>query len=265
MMLTTELEFSGQLYLVVRRLKWWLLVVAAASALGAALYIKQHRYAASADGHFSLSETRVSLLAQDYQQIATGTQLFIGALEVDELARFSLLLDSNSVWQNLWQAADWCQHQPALCAKDATAAQALTRQWKAAFAQEHKRRGNLLFFRMKAAQPETAAAVLQQLIRQAELQDQQQRLQQLQTQQQQLQQAVDAATTVGERTVLAQQLDSNLAMQNLWRQGYYPALKPVAALNLKSAKAPSLLLGSIVAALLGTLLALTLALLLLRR
>ncbi len=27
MMLATEVEFSGQLYLVMRRLKWWLLVV----------------------------------------------------------------------------------------------------------------------------------------------------------------------------------------------------------------------------------------------
>ncbi len=265
MMLTTELEFSGQLYLVMRRLKWWLLVVAAASALGAALYVKQHRYAASAEGHFSLSETRASSLAQDYQQVAAGAQLFIGALEVDELARFSLLLDSASVWHSLWQDPHWCQQQPALCAKDTAAAQSLSQQWKAAFAFEHKRRGNLLFFRMKAAQPELAAAVLQQLVRQAELQDQQQRLQRLQEQQQQLQQAVDTATTVGERTILAQQLDKNLALQNLWRQGYYPALKPVAALQLKPAKAPSLLLSSMAAALLGTLLALTLALLLSRR
>jgi len=264
-MLTTELEFSGQLYLVIRRLKWWLLVVAAASALGAALYVKQHRYVASAAGHFSLSEPRVSLLSQDYQQVAAGNQLFIGALEVDELARFSLLINSDVVWQNLWLDPQWCKENPALCGKDAASAQSLTRQWKPAFAQEHKRRGNLLFFRMKAEQPELAAAILRQLIRQAEAQDQQERLQRLHTQQLQLQQALNTATTVGERSILTQQLDGNLAAQNLWRQGYYPALKPVAELQLKPAKAPSLILASLAAALLGTLLAVTLALLLLRR
>jgi len=264
-MLTTELEFTGQLYLVVRRLKWWLLVVAAACALAGAVYVKQHRFPASADGHFSLTETRVSLLAADYQQVAANTQLFIGALEVDELARFSLLIDSAPVWNSLWQDKSWCQQQPAWCANDAAAAAKLSSQWKAAFSQEHKRRGNLLYFRLKAESPELAAALLQQLIQQAEWQDQQERLQRLQTQQQQLQQALDSASTVGERSELTRQLDQNLAAQNLWRQGYYPALKPVAALQQKAAKAPSLLLSSLAAALFGTLLALTLALLLLRK
>jgi hypothetical protein len=264
-MLTTELEFSGQLYLVIRRLKWWLLVVAAACALAAAVYVKQQRYPASVDGHYSLAQTRVSLLAADYQQIAANTQLFIGALEVDELARFSLLIDSPSVWNALWQAKDWCQQQQQLCASDAAAAAALTKRWKPAFAQEHKRRGNLLYFRVKADQPELAKALLEQLIQQAEQQDQQARLQRLGAEQQLLQQALDSASTVGERSVLTQQLDNNLAAQNLWRQGYYPALKPVAPLRVKTATAPSLVLSSVVAALLGTLLALTLALLLLRR
>lgn len=264
-MLTTELEFSGQLYLVIRRLKWWLLVVAAACALAGAVYVKQQRFPASAEGHFALTETRTSLLAADYQHVGANTQLFIGALEVDELARFSLLIDSAAVWNSLWQDKTWCQQQAALCAKDDAAAAVLTRQWKAAFSQEHKRRGNLLYFRLKADSAELAVAVLQQLLRQAEQQDQQNRLQRLQGQQQQLQQALDSASTVGERSVLTQQLDNNLAAQNLWRQGYYPALKPVAALQQKAGKAPSLLLSSLVAALLGTLLALTLALLLLRR
>lgn len=264
-MLTTELEFSGQLYLVMRRLKWWLLVVAAACALAAAVYVKQHRVAASSQGHFSLSETRVTLLASDYQQIAANTQLFIGALEVDELARFSLLIDSPQVWQKLWQDPQWCATKPELCAKDQTAADGLTKTWKPAFAQEHKRRGNLLFFRLKADNPVLAEQMLTALIRQAELLDQQQRLQRLQQQQLQLQQAIDAAATVGERSVLTLQLDQNLAAQNLWRQGYYPALKPVAALQSVAGKSPSLLFSSIAAALLGSLLALTLALLLLRR
>jgi hypothetical protein len=205
------------------------------------------------------------LLAADYQQVAANTQLFIGALEVDELARFSLLIDSATVWNGLWQDKTWCQQQPAWCANDATAAAKLSSQWKAAFSQEHKRRGNLLYFRLKAESPELAAALLQQLIQQAEWQDQQERLQRLQTQQQQLQQALDSASTVGERSELTQLLDQNLAAQNLWRQGYYPALKPVAALQQKAAKAPSLLLSSLAAALFGTLLALTLALLLLRK
>ena len=264
-MLTTELEFTGQLYLVVRRLKWWLLVVAAACALAGAVYVKQHRFPASVDGHFSLTETRVSLLAADYQQVAANTQLFIGALEVDELARFSLLIDSAAVWNSLWQDKTWCQQQPAWCANDEAASAKLSSQWKAAFSQEHKRRGNLLYFRLKAESPELAAALLQRLIQQAELQDQQERLQRLQTQQQQLQKALDSASTVGERSELTQLLDQNLAAQNLWRQGYYPALKPVAALQQKAAKAPSLLLSSLAAALFGTLLALTLALLLLRK
>jgi hypothetical protein len=122
-----------------------------------------------------------------------------------------------------------------------------------------------LYFRLKAESPELAAALLQQLIQQAERQDQQERLQRLHTQQQQLQQALDSAATVGERSELTRLLDQNLAAQNLWRQGYYPALKPVAALQQKAAKAPSLLLSSLAAALFGTLLALTLALLLLRK
>lgn len=265
MMFATELEFSGQLYLVMRRLKWWLLVVAAACALGGAFYAKQHRLAGSSQGHFSLSEPRVSLLAADYRAIAANTQLFIGALEVDELARFSLLIDSNEVWSQLWQNADWCKTQQALCARTADEAAALTKIWKPAFSQEHKRRGNLLFFRLKAPEPALAEAVLNQLIRQAEALDQQTRLQRLQQQQQQLQQAIEQATTVGERSVVAQQLDQNLAAQNLWRQGYYPALKPVAALQTQAAKSPSLLLSAVAAALLGTLLALTLALLFLRR
>lgn len=265
MMLATEVEFSGQLYLVMRRLKWWLLVVAAACALGGAFYAKQHRLAGSSQGHFSLSETRVSLLANDYRTIAANTQLFIGALEVDELARFSLLMDSGAVWSQLWQDAAWCKNQPKLCARSAAEAVALTKIWQPAFSQEHKRRGNLLFFRLKATDAAQAEAVLTQLIRQAETLDQQIRLQNLQQQQQQLQQAMEQATTVGERSLLAQQLDQNLAAQNLWRQGYYPALKPVAALQTQAAKSPSLLLSAVAAALLGTLLALTLALLFLRR
>jgi hypothetical protein len=176
-----------------------------------------------------------------------------------------LLIDSPSVWNALWQAKDWCQQQHQLCASDAAAAAALTKRWKPAFAQEHKRRGNLLYFRVKADQPELAKALLEQLIQQAEQQDQQARLQRLGAEQQLLQQALDSASTVGERSVLTQQLDNNLAAQNLWRQGYYPALKPVAPLRVKTATAPSLVLSSVVAALLGTLLALTLALLLLRR
>jgi hypothetical protein len=265
MMFATEVEFSGQLYLVMRRLKWWLLVVAAACALGGAFYAKQHRLAASSQGHFSLSDTRVGLLASDYRAIAANTQLFIGALEVDELARFSLLMDSSEVWGQLWRDADWCKSQPKLCARTADEATALTKIWKPAFAQEHKRRGNLLFFRFKAPEPALAEAVLNQLISQAEALDQQTRLQRLQQQQQQLQQAMEQASTVGERSLLAQQLDQNLAAQNLWRQGYYPALKPVASLQTQVAKSPSLLFSAVAAALLGTLLALTLALLFLRR
>lgn len=265
MMFATEVEFSGQLYLVIRRLKWWLLVVAAACALGGAFYAKQHQLAASSQGHFSLSETRVSMLAADYQAIAANTQLFIGALEVDELARFSLLMDSSEVWAQLWQDAAWCQTQPTLCARSAEQATALSKIWKPAFSQEHKRRGNLLFFRLRAAEPALAELVLSQLIRQAEAVDQQTRLLRLQQQQQQLQLAIEQATTVGERSLLAQQLDQNLATQNLWRQGYYRALKPVAALQTQAAKSPALWLSAVAAALLGTLLTLTLALVFMRR
>ncbi len=103
--LTAEQQLVGQFVLVWQRLKWWLLVAAAAGALSFS-YLVQHKAAsASASAHFSLSEQRVSLLAADYQALAPQSQLFIGALEVDELARLVLQLDSPALWRQLLQSS----------------------------------------------------------------------------------------------------------------------------------------------------------------
>lgn len=264
MMLQAELEFSGQLYLVLRRLKWWLLVAAAAGALGGAWLVQQRSYQASAEGHFSLTPARSSLLSAQYQQLASGSQLFIGALEVDELARFSLQFGDVASWQAAFGDAAFCQQQPLLC-KDSADVASLARSWQARFSQEHKRRGNLLFLRLQAPDSKEAALVLRQLIKTVEQRDQAQQLQLLEGARQQLEQALAQATTVGERTLLTSKLDQNLAEQNLWRQGYYAALKPVASLAEKAPAQPRLAFAALLGALVAGLAALTLALLLLRR
>ncbi len=263
MMLQAELEFSGQLYLVLRRLKWWLLVAAAAGALGGAWLVQQRSYQASAEGHFSLTASRSSLLGAQYQQLANGSQLFIGALEVDELARFSLQFSDAATWQAAFGDAAFCQ-QHALCKGSADVA-SLARSWQARFSLDHKRRGNLLFLRLQAADSKEAALVLRQLISTVEQRDQTQQLGLLEVARQQLDQALAQATTVGERTLLATKLDQNLAEQNLWRQGYYAALKPVASLVEKAPARPRLAFAALLGALVASLATLTLALLLLRR
>lgn len=262
---STELELSGQFVLVWRRLKWWLLVAAAAGAL-ALVWLMQHKTSlASAQGHFSLSEARVQLLASDYQQLAPQSQLFIGALEVDELARLVLLLDSDQVWLTLLQSKAWCSGAAALCANSTEQARQLLAPVKARFQFEQKRRGNLLFVRWRDEDPQQARQQIRLLLDELIAQDQAARSLQLQQQAVLLQQALDKAASVGERSVLAQQLDKNNAELNLWQQGYYQPLKAVAELSVTPAKPAPLWFAALLGAVLGVLALLVAGLLLLRR
>jgi len=263
--LATELELSSQFVLVWRRLKWWLLVAAAAGAL-ALVFVMQHKSSmGSAQGHFSLSEARVRLLAQDYQQLAPQSQLFIGALEVDELARLVLQLDSAALWQTLVQSKAWCDLSPEHCASSAEQANSIAAALKARFHFEQKRRGNLLFVRWQQQDPAKARQYIALLLDELARQDQAARVSQLQQQATLLQQALDNAGSVGERSLLAQQLDHNNAEQNLWQQGYYHPLKAVGELSMSKPKPAPRLFAALLGAVLGVLTLLFAGLLLLRR
>lgn len=263
--LAAEQQLAGQFVLVWQRLKWWLLVAAAAGALGMS-YLVQHKAAAgSASAHYSLSEQRVSLLAADYQALAPQSQLFIGALEVDELARLVLQLDSPQLWSVLLTSKGWCDAQPTFCASSADQAAQLSAQLKPQLQFEQKRRGNLLFLRWKAQDPATAVSSIQLLIGALTELDRNDRLTRLTQRQQTLQLAIDKAASVGERSALAAQLDHVTAQQNLWQQGYYQPLKLVGDVVQTPAKKPAIWFAAVIGAVAGLLLLLTAGLLMLRQ
>ena len=263
--LAAEQQLIGQFVLVWQRLKWWLLVAAAAGALGFSYLIQHKASVGSASVHYSLSEQRVSLLAADYQALAPQSQLFIGALEVDELARLVLQLDSPQLWSSLLTSKAWCEAQPKLCAASAEQAAPLSAQLKSQLQFEQKRRGNLLFLRWKDQEPAIAAKSIQLLIAALTELDRSDRLARLTQRQQILQQAIDKAASVGERSALAAQLDQVTAQQNLWQQGYYQPFKQVGDLAQSAAKKPAIWFAALIGAVAGVLMLLTAGLLMLRQ
>lgn len=263
--LAAEQQLAGQFLLVWQRLKWWLLVAAAAGALGFS-YVIQHKAAlGSASVHYSLSEQRVSLLAADYQALAPQSQLFIGALEVDELARLVLQLDSPQLWSSLLMSKAWCEAQPKSCASSADQVAALSTQLKSQVQFEQKRRGNLLFLRWKSQDPAVAARAIELLVTTLTELDRSDRLSRLTQRQQTLQLAIDKAASVGERSTLAAQLDQVTAQQNLWQQGYYQPFKQVGDIVQSPAKKPAVWFAAVIGAVAGLLMLLTAGLLMLRQ
>ena len=215
---------------------------------------------------FTLADARVQELAAVYAGLPANTQLMLGALEIDELSRFSLLLQHPDVWQQLWSIPLLCQPVTDFCAlTDSAKAKAQTQSWRGGFQFEHKRRGNVLSVQWRHADAKSAGLLLEALLQSATLQYQQQRLAQLTQQRDALQSALATINSIGERTELSSRLDPVLADIHLWQQGSQQVLHPLLPLQVHAAKSRSLVFPAIVGALLATLFAMLLALVFARR
>lgn len=219
-LLHSELELTNHLVSAIRRSWLWLLVAAALGALLMALYLQKQPQLYIAKSQYTLAKSRIEHLATDYQQIKPGNQLLLGALEIDELARFGMLLDQPDVWQLIWQDTMFCQNYAAICQIDANTNY---QQWRKRLQFEHRRRGNMLFVQLRAEDAELAKALLAALIRAAESRYQQHGISQLSQQVQLLQTTLANTESVGERTVIAAKLDKDQAQLRLWQAGAYQA------------------------------------------
>lgn len=265
-MLSQERDLANLLLQALWQFKWWVGVFAIAGALGTVVALKYLPKTAVAKASYTLAEARVQELAAVYADLPANTQLMLGALEIDELSRFTLLLQHPQVWQQLWQSPQLCQTATELCASnDPDKATSLSQRYRSGFQAEHKRRGNLLSVQWRHADAATAAVLLEALLQSATIQYQQQKLQQLQQQRDALQQALSAINSIGERTQLSGKLDPILADLHLWQQGPQQVLHPLLPLQTQAAKAKPLLFSAVVGALLGALLAMVLALVFARR
>jgi hypothetical protein len=261
-----ELELTNQMLLVLQRFKLWILVAAAAGALAAAVFVKIQPPYAVAKAGFTLAEHKVKQLAAVYDRLPSQTPLMLGALEIDEVARFAALLDNPVVWQRLWGNKDLCQQFASLCAKDNTEqSRQLTAAWRGKFQFEHKRRGNLLTMQWRAADAAQAQALLNALIQSAEAEYKAQAMSQYQARAADLQRALEKAATVGERSEISVQLDKVQAELNILQNGTQTVLHAIQPLSAKTHKTRPLLFVAVVAALLSALLATLLLLLFYRR
>lgn len=265
-MLSQERDLANLLLQALWQFKLWIGVFALAGALGAVVALKYLPKTAIAKASYTLADARVQELASVYAGLPANTQLMLGALEIDELSRFSLLLQHPAVWQQLWSSPQLCLPATEFCAADAPEkATAQTKSWRGGFQFEHKRRGNVLSVQWRHADAKNAGLWLEALLQSAALQYQQQRLQQLILQRDALQSALSTINSIGERTELSRRLDPVLADIHLWQQGPQQILHPILPLQIQAAKAKPLLFSAVVGALLGALFGMLLALVFARR
>jgi hypothetical protein len=265
-LLSQERDLGNLMVQALWQFKLWIGVFALAGALGTAVALKYLPTSGVAKASFTLADARVQELAGVYANLPANTSLMLGALEIDELARFSVLLQHPDVWQQLWSSASLCQPASDVCALDnPDKAEALSQSWRGGFHFEHKRRGNLLSVQWRNADPKTAAILLDALLESATKQYQQQRLQQLTQQRDALQMALSSINSIGERSELSRRLDPVLADIHLWQQGAQQVLHPILPLQVQPAKAKPLVFSALVGALLAALFAMLLALVFARR
>ncbi len=265
-MLSQERDLANLLLQAIGQFKLWIGVFALAGALGSAIALKYLPNTGVAKASFTLAEARVQELANVYADLPANTSLMLGALEIDELARFSMLLQHPTVWQQLWSSPVLCQKTEVYCALgQPPKADALSQQWRGGFHFEHKRRGNILSVQWRNADAKTAAVFLEALLDSATEQYRQQRLQQLIQQRDALQAALSSINSIGERSELSRRLDPVLTDIHLWQQGAQQVLQPILPLQVQPAKAKPLLFSALVGALLAALLATLLALVFARR
>ncbi len=260
-----EQDLLAQLFDRLQRYALWIFACAVAAAIATALYQQYKPQYAVTKASYTLADVRVKALAAVYDKLPADTALMLGALEIDELARFSSLLEHPAVWQATFEQPVLCQAEAALCAAgDAAQARLLQRQFKPLFQFEHKRRGNLLTLQWRTEQAAQGPLLLQALLSAAGEHYRQQMMNQLQLQSQDLQTALPLTTTVGERSELSSRLDKVQAELHLWQASPARVLQPVLEMNTKPAKTAGWLLP-VVAALLAALLALLIVLFLPRR
>jgi|GEM_PF-2941545 len=265
-MLSQERDLANLLLQALWQFKLWIGVFALAGALGTVVALKYLPKTGVAKASFTLADARVQELATVYSSLPANTQLMLGALEIDELSRFSLLLQHPQVWQQLWSMPLLCQPLTDFCALNASEkAKAQTQSWRGGFQFEHKRRGNVLSVQWRHADAKSAGLLLDALLQSATVQYQQQRLAQLSQQRDALQSALTKVNSIGERTELSSRLDPVLADIHLWQQGAQQVLHPLLPLQVQAAKTKSLVFSAVVGALLATLLAMLLALVFARR
>lgn len=263
---SVEQDLANQMLAVLQRFKLWILVAAAAGALAAVLYSKTAPKYAEARAVYTLAQHKVAQLAAVYDKLPAQTSLMLGALEVDEMARFTLLLEHPQVWQQLWQDAALCQAQSALCAGgDTSKQQQLTATWRSKFSYDHKRRGNQLTVKWRAPSSSEAELLLSAMIKSAEAEYKAQAIGQYQARQADVQQALDKASTVGERSELSVQLDKIQAELNVLQHGRQTLLHAVQPLSVKEPRNKPLPFIAVVGALLSALGATLLALVFSRR
>lgn len=261
-----EQDLSNQMLAALQRFKWWILVAAAAGALAGVLYSKSVPQQAEARATYTLAAHKVAQLAAVYDKLPAETSLMLGALEIDELARFTLLFEHSKVWQQLWSTPELCQAEPKLCAiNDEAKQQQLRATWRAKFAYDHKRRGNQLIVIWRAATAAEAQLLLSAMMQSAEAEYKAQAIGQFQARQADLQLALEQAETVGERSELSAQLDKVQAELNVLLHGKQPILHALQPLTAKAAKHKPLLFIAVVAALLAALAATLLTLAFSRR
>lgn len=271
-----EQDLSNQMLLVLQRFKLWILVAAAAGALAAAVFVKTQAPYAVAKAAFTLADYKVKQLASVYDRLPAQTSLMLGALEIDEVARFAMLFDNPAVWQGLWHDAALCEQFNELCAKDNEqphqqgkgqqfTSQQLTSAWRSKFQFEHKRRGNLLTVQWRANSAAQAQALLEALLQSAEAQYKSQGISQYQARAADLQRALAKASTVGERSEISLALDKVQAELNILQTGTQGVLHAVQPISAKATTARPLLFIAVVAALLAAVGAILLALVFSRR
>lgn len=253
-----------QVWLVVKRSWLWLLVAAALGVVLALYWQKQQQPQAFASANFSLNPARVQYLSSLYSQMPANSTLLLGALEVDEVSRFTVMLDTASLWQQVFTQPSICE-LATLCAKNADDIARLTTYWRPRVQFEHKRRGNLVFVKVRADDAEQAKRMLLAVVQQAEALELAQKLQQSEAQIVSLEQSVAKASSVGERTELTALLDKAQAIASLWRQQTYHAMVLVGEVQVKPTKARSGLFIGVVGGLLAGLFGVIVALVVVRR
>jgi len=265
-MFSQKRDLANLLWQALWQFKLWIGVFALAGALGTVVALKYLPKNGVAKATFTLADARVKELASVYSGLPANTQLMLGALEIDELSRFSVLLQHPSVWQQLWTRDLVCQPVTQWCARDdANKSAALGQQWRRGFQFEHRRRGNILSVQWRSQDAKTAGLLLQALLESAAVQYQQQRLTQLSQQRDALQSALVSIQSIGERSELSRRLDPILADIHLWQQGPQQILHPILPLQVQDAKAKPVLFSAVVGALLGALFGMLLALVFVRR
>lgn len=261
-----EQDLSNQMLAVLQRFKLWILVAAAAGALAGVVYSKTLPKYAEAKAGYTLAQHKVQQLAAVYDKLPAQTSLMLGALEIDELSRFTLLFEHPLVWQQLWSNAQLCQTKAEFCAQhDNTKQQQLTARWRGKFQYDHKRRGNFLSVKWRAASTAEAELLLTALMQSTEAEYKSQAIAQYLAREADLQKALAKAQTVGERSELSLQLDKVQAELNVLKHGSQSILHAVQPLSAKEGKNKPQLFIAVVAALLAALGAALLALVFSRR